>query len=120
MIWIFRAKPDAGTIIEPEPSSFWLLLWDLKTFFSPNSIDSIFSDIESIYIQKPCHFTVAVSAKKFGKINHSFPKLFINGIDFIFVSLSATIEANNFTGPTFGNVELGYDMINGFFLASRA
>ena len=120
MIWIFRAKPDAGTIIEPEPSSFWLLLWDLKTFFSPDPIHSILTNLESINIQKPCHLTITISSKKFGKINHPFSKLLFKWISFIFISLSASIKANNFTGPTFGNVELGYDMINGFFLASRA
>jgi hypothetical protein len=120
VIGIFRTKTNTGSIVEPESSSLGLLLWNLKTFFSPDSIDPIFPDIESIHIQKPCHFTIAVSAKKFGKINHSFPELFSNGIDFILISLCATIKPNNFTGPTFGNIELVYDVINGILLASRA
>jgi hypothetical protein len=120
VVGIFGTKSDARSIIKPQSSTLWLLLWNLKTFFSPNSINSIFADLEPIYIQKPCHFSITVTPEELGKINHSLSEFFIKWIDFVLISLSASIETNNFTGPTFGNVELVHHMNNGFFFPARA
>jgi hypothetical protein len=120
VVGIFRPKPHARSIIKPKPSSLGLFFWNLKTFLSPDPIHSILTNLESINIQKPCHLTITISSKKFGKINHPFSKLLFKWISFIFISLSASIKANNFTGPTFGNVEHFNDMVNGFFLTGRA
>ena len=120
MIGVLRTKSDTRAIIEPESPSLGLFLWNLEAFFSPNSIDSIFAHIESIHIQKPCHFSVAVSSKELGKIDHSPSKFFIKWIDFVLISLCAAIETDDFAGPAFGNAELVYDMRNGFFFPGRA
>ena len=78
------------------------------------------ANIKTIFIQKPCHFSISVSPKEFCKVDDSLTKFLIERINFSLISLSTTIETNHFAGPTFGDVELIDDMGNGFFFACRA
>jgi hypothetical protein len=120
VIGIFRTKANTGTVIKQESPTLELLLRNLKTFGSPDSVNSIMTHIKTIFIKKPCHFSITVTSKKLYKIDDSLSELFVEWVDLRFISLSTAIESNHFAGPTCGNVELIHDMSNGFFLASRA
>jgi hypothetical protein len=120
VVGIFRTKANTGTVIKPESPTLGLLLRNLKSFRSPDSVNSIMTHIKTIFIKEPCHFSITVTSKKLCKVDDSLSELSIEWIDLGFISLSTAIETNHFAGPTFGDVEPVSNMGNGFFLTCRA
>jgi hypothetical protein len=51
MIEIFRTKPDARSIVEPETSSLWLFLWDFQPFTAPDALDPVFANLDAAVVQ---------------------------------------------------------------------
>jgi len=62
MIFPLGKKPDAGTIIEPEPSSLRLLLRHGETFLTPNPLYSLVIDPPSLVLQQPGDHAITIPA----------------------------------------------------------
>ena len=48
MVFMFRSKPKAATIIQPKSSALWLFLWDFKPLFSPYPLDTLMVDLPTL------------------------------------------------------------------------
>ncbi len=120
MVWVLRPLSDTASVIKPKPCSFWLLLRYLKSFFAPYSINSIFTYAPSISVKKPCYFTITISAIEFCKVNYSLSKSFLILAFNCFVSACASMNTDNFAGPSFRSFKLLLNMRYSFPLNFRA
>src|SRR3712207_5161911 len=59
---IFRTQPDAGSVIEPEPSFLGLLLWHFQPLPPPDPLDPLLVHKPAGLPQKSCDPAVAVAA----------------------------------------------------------
>jgi hypothetical protein len=55
-------EPYAGAIIEPEPSTLWLLLRDFEPLPSPDPLNALMVDAPTFYTKQTGDASVAISA----------------------------------------------------------
>lgn len=64
-----RPKPDTGTVIEPEPPTFRLFLWNFEPFTPPYTLHTSKADAPAILFEQPVNAPVAIAAKLRGQVN---------------------------------------------------
>ena len=70
MALVFRPEPDARAIIQPEPSSFGLLHWNLKPFTSPDAVDALLIHVPTIAPQQGRDPAIPISTMPRGKFDN--------------------------------------------------
>jgi hypothetical protein len=58
---IFRAQPDARTIVQPQSSALWLLLRHLKPFTPPDALNPLAVHMPACVTQERCHTPIAIT-----------------------------------------------------------
>ena len=61
MAFVLWPEPDARSIIKPEPSSFWLLHWNLKPFTSPNAVHALLIHMPTVCAEQRGDTAIAIS-----------------------------------------------------------
>jgi hypothetical protein len=95
-------------------------LWHFEAFFSPYSINTISPHIDAFHVEDVCYLTVAVARVLGRDCDHSISKRFLLGIDFGLVSINGSHLADRTAGPTFRDVKLSYNQLNGLTSPRRA
>src|ERR1700757_4539067 len=62
MICVCRSQPHARSIVEPQPPSRLLLLWNLQPFAAPDSLDSVLTHVPAGPLEQCRDPTIAVTA----------------------------------------------------------
>ena len=61
MVRALRPKPDAGSVVQPEPALLRLFQWDFQPFAPPYALDPLVVHMPSGVVQHPGHHAVAVA-----------------------------------------------------------
>ena len=62
MIYMLWPKPNAGTVIEPKPLTFWLLTWDFKPLSTPDPLNPLRVHNPPSLAQKSRDAAIAITA----------------------------------------------------------
>lgn len=69
MIPMFGPKPDARSVIEPQPTALGLLAWNLQSLAQPDPFDPFVIDQPTRVSQQRRDLAVTVAAIETGKLN---------------------------------------------------
>ena len=69
MIPVLGQKPDARSVIEPQPAALRLLPWNLQPLAQPDSLNPLVIDQPARVSQQRCDLAVAVATIETGKFN---------------------------------------------------
>jgi hypothetical protein len=67
MVRALRPQPYARPVIEPEPTLFWLLLWDFQPFLPPYAFNALVIYMPAAVIQQPGNHAIPIAAELFGQ-----------------------------------------------------
>jgi hypothetical protein len=63
------SEPDAGAVVQPEPSFLLLLLWNLQPFTSPDALDPFVVHVPARVVQQARHHAVAIAPVLVGQLD---------------------------------------------------
>ncbi len=69
MVGMLGTQPHAGPVVEPQPPSRLLFLWNLQPFATPDPLYPIFANLPSIALQQRRNPTVAVAPILAGQLH---------------------------------------------------
>ena len=67
MVRTLGSEPDAGAIIQPNPTFLGLLLWDLQPFLPPDPFDPLMVHMPAAVVQQPSDHAIPIAAELFGQ-----------------------------------------------------
>ena len=112
MVGMFRAKPDAGVLVAPEPPALGLLVRNLQPLASPDPLDPLAVHRPAGSMQHRRYATIAVAAILGGKRDDvGGQRRFIirsGGV----LALRRSKLAQNQAGPSLGHAKFGNHMIH--------
>jgi len=103
MIPVLRSSADTRSVIEPQPSSFGLLLWDFQPLSSPDTLNTFMIHLPAIISQQCRDSSVTISAVLQSKASNSLSQeRFI--ISWLYLmALYRAMLTEYFAGPAFRN-----------------
>lgn len=120
MILVLWPKPNARSVVEPEPAPFRLLLRDFESFATPDSLNSLVIDTPTSIVQKSGDPSVSVPAKLARKLEDLRHQVSLEWAFPRSTTLSRSGLAKNSAGTTLGNVESSLDALDNFPSSTRA
>jgi len=120
MVGVFWPKPDARSVIQPEPAFLWLLLGNLQPLPTPDAFDAFGVNRPALGPQHHRDPAIAIAAIPRGEPNDvSGQRLFIRSASGL-LALGRTVLAENLAGKALRDRELGYDMVDAAATAGGA
>ena len=112
MVWILRPKPDARTVIQPEPSAFGSLLRNLQPLTPPDPLDPFDVHHPARTVQHHRDAAIAVAAVLEGERGDvSGQSRFIVRCRWN-LALRGAVLTQNPARPSFGNAKFSHNMIH--------
>lgn len=107
-----RSKPDTGTVIQPETTSFGLFRRHLQPFSPPDPSHTLGIHMPALSAKQGCDPAIAVTAKLAGKVDNRFGKRrFVIG-DLGNITLGRSRLTKHATGTPFRNAKCLLDMMH--------
>ena len=98
---MLRSKPDAGAVIQPEPTTLWLFLGNFQPFTSPDPRDPLLVHMPAVSPEQGGDATIAVATKPFGKGDDRFGKRLLTLSAARFLALGRTMLTEYLASPAF-------------------
>ena len=117
---VFWSKTDARAISKPKPPSLWLLLRNLKAFFPPNGVDSIFANSPTFIVHERSDRSITISSVLRSKLYHSTTSEFFFKIVLWLVSLSPPWLPNHTTSTALTHTVPGFSRLYSVSSSDRA
>jgi len=105
-------KSHAGTIVQPEPSPFGLLLWYFQPLPSPDSLNTLVIDAPAFCPQQTGNAPVTITTILTGQPDDVRRQGIFIGSASWFLALSGSVLTEDMASPAFTNTELADDLIN--------
>jgi hypothetical protein len=102
MVLCRRTQPNTGTVVQPQPSSFWLSGRHFKPFFAPQSFDPFVINLPPLNPQHGCDTPVSIAAVLSRQFNHLRNQSGFISPNMRFSSLGAAGLAEQIAGSAFG------------------
>ena len=120
MVGVLGPQPDAGSVMEPEPPAFGLLLWNLEPLSSPDPFHPLVVHHPTDPMQHRRDPTIAIPAILSGKFDDvSCQSRFIfTGLESF--ALGRSVLPQNPAGATLRDAKQSNNMIHASTAASRA
>jgi len=87
MVPVFWPSPDAGSVIEPQATTFRLTLWNLQPFLAPDPFHPLVVDLPTFCLQEGSDPPVSISSILLGQINDPGSQLRLIVLDLWLISL---------------------------------
>ena len=112
MVGMFRAKPDAGVLVAPEPPALGLLVRNLQPLASPDPLDPLAVHDPAGSMQHRRDAAIAVAAILSGERDDvgGQRRFIIRSCGDL--ALCGSVLAENKAGPSLGHVKFGNHMIH--------
>jgi hypothetical protein len=120
MVGMPGSMSNAGAIGKPKSCPLGLFLWHLETFFSPDRINSVFTDVPTLHIEKPPHLTIPIAAILGCQLNDSGAKPFLLLIWKWLITLGGMILPYHSTCPALRHPKLSLDLDDSLSAPGRA
>jgi hypothetical protein len=69
MVGVFRPKPDARPVGQPQPATFWLSRWDFQPLLPPDPLDALVIDLPSSPTEQRRHPAISIAAILAGQLD---------------------------------------------------
>ncbi len=112
MIAIFRAQPDARSIVQPEPSLLRLFHWYFEPLTSPQTLNTFVIHLPTRVSQQGCNPTVTISAVLARQLDHICDQAFFVSTTFGQPPLRGSVLAQYPANTTLRNLHLNTHMID--------
>ena len=107
-----RSQPDAGPVIEPEPSPLRLLLWYFEPFTSPDALYPLQADGPTILLKQPVDAPVSISAEPGSQADdRPCQDIFIGSAPWQ-LALCRAVLAEHHASTALGHLQLADNMID--------
>ena len=120
MVGVLGPQPDAGSIIEPEPPAFGLLLWNLEPLSSPDPFHPLVVHHPTDPMQHHRDPAIAIPAILGGKFDDIGSQCRFIFAGFGSLALGGSMLTKNTAGSPLRDAELGNHMIHASTAASGA
>ena len=112
MVWIFRPKPDARTVVQPQPPALRLLVRHFQPLPSPDALDPLDVHNPASLMQHRRDAAIAIAAILESECRDvgGQRRLIIRGLGYL--ALCGTMLTENPARPTFGHFQFIGDMVH--------
>jgi len=99
MVPMFRPQPDAGAIIQPQPTPLGLFLRDFQPLAPPDPIDPFLVHMPAVSPKQGGDATIAVAAELFSESDDRFGQSLLACSTARLLALGRSVLTERLTGP---------------------